>query len=121
MTAHSLVACRGSVALITQEYRTNRAQFPRAELARYEGSWVAFSADGCRIVASGEALLAPSVTRAVIAESPVNHFPRLLPRKAAVAELTPRKGEVLDLPARGLSNPEIYERLEASSRPARTR
>ena len=54
MTAHSLVACRRSVALITQEYRTNRAQFPRAELTRYEGSWVAFSADGCRIVASGD-------------------------------------------------------------------
>src|SRR2546428_10088716 len=71
------------------------------------------------IVAGGEALLAPSVTRAVIVESPVNHFPRRLPRKAAVAELTPRKGEVLDLPARGLSNPEIYERLQASSRSAR--
>jgi hypothetical protein len=40
--------------VITQEYRTNRARFPRAELATYQGAWVAFSADGCRIVAHGE-------------------------------------------------------------------
>jgi hypothetical protein len=40
--------------VITQEYRTNRAQFPQAEAAKYRGMWVAFSADGCRIVASGE-------------------------------------------------------------------
>jgi hypothetical protein len=39
--------------MITQEYRTNRAQFPQAELRKYQGSWVAFSADGCRIVAHG--------------------------------------------------------------------
>jgi hypothetical protein len=40
--------------MISQEYRTNRARFPHAELAKYQGSWVAFSADGCRVVASGE-------------------------------------------------------------------
>jgi hypothetical protein len=40
--------------VVTQEYRTNRARFPQAELARHQGKWVAFSADGCRIVASGE-------------------------------------------------------------------
>lgn len=40
--------------MITQEYRTNRARFPQVELAKYQGMWVAFSADGCRIVASGE-------------------------------------------------------------------
>jgi len=40
--------------VITQEYRTNRARFPQAEAARYRGLWVAFRADGCRIVASGE-------------------------------------------------------------------
>jgi hypothetical protein len=39
--------------MITQAYRTNRARFPRAELAKYQGAWVAFSADGCRIVAQG--------------------------------------------------------------------
>jgi hypothetical protein len=40
--------------VISQEYRNNRAQFPRAELAKYRGSWVAFSADGRSILARGE-------------------------------------------------------------------
>jgi len=39
--------------VITQEYRTNRSQFPQAELADYRGQWVAFSADGCRVVGRG--------------------------------------------------------------------
>jgi hypothetical protein len=39
--------------MISQQYRTNRARFPRAELIKYQGSWVAFSADGRRVVASG--------------------------------------------------------------------
>jgi hypothetical protein len=38
--------------VITQEYRRNRSQFPAAEVAQYQGTWVAFSADGRRIVAS---------------------------------------------------------------------
>ena len=40
--------------MITLEYRNNRARLPRAELAKYQGTWVAFSADGRRIVANGE-------------------------------------------------------------------
>ena len=40
--------------MITQEYRNNRAQFPHAELVKYQGAWVAFSADGRRILARGE-------------------------------------------------------------------
>ena len=40
--------------MISQEYRANRARFPRAELATYQGAWVAFSGDGRRIVAHGE-------------------------------------------------------------------
>jgi hypothetical protein len=44
----------GGIAMVTQEYRSNRARFPRAELAKYQGAWVAFSADGSRIVARGE-------------------------------------------------------------------
>jgi len=34
-----------------QEYRENRSRFPLGELAKYHGQWVAFSLDGCRIIA----------------------------------------------------------------------
>ncbi|HKB38385.1 MAG TPA: DUF5678 domain-containing protein [Gemmataceae bacterium] len=42
--------------MIPAEYQTNRARFPRVELEQYRGSWVAFSGDGRRIVASGETI-----------------------------------------------------------------
>ncbi len=71
-------------------------------------------ADGVRVVASGEALLAPTVTRRLITEfSRMAETPRL---SAAVqaqqyGELTERETEVLVLIAQGLSNAEIASRL----------
>ena len=41
---------------MTKTYRQNRARFPADDLKRYDGQWVAFSADGGRIVASGESI-----------------------------------------------------------------
>ena len=63
-------------------------------------------ADGIRLVAQGEALLAPSATRRLIHE-----FARTSPARRepppAMAELTPRELEVFRLIARGRSNAEI--------------
>jgi DNA-binding NarL/FixJ family response regulator len=75
--------------------------------------------DAVRVVAAGEALLAPTVTRRLIAE-----FARLRPRPrqptAQVHGLTPRETEVLRLIAEGLSNPEIAARLVVSEETVKT-
>ena len=73
-----------------------------------------------RIVAGGEALLAPAVTRTVIEEFARREPTPASSPPAALSELTSREREVLDLLARGLSNPEICQRLVISEATAKT-
>jgi DNA-binding NarL/FixJ family response regulator len=73
---------------------------------------------GVQLVAQGEALLAPSVTRRLIEE-----FARAAPTRpppAALAELTPRELEVFRLLARGLSNAELATQLIVSEATVKT-
>ncbi|MEU3299481.1 MULTISPECIES: response regulator transcription factor [unclassified Streptomyces] len=68
-------------------------------------------ADGVRVVAAGEALLAPTVTRRLITEfSRISAAPRP-PALAQIGDLTERETEVLVLIAQGLSNAEIASHL----------
>jgi DNA-binding NarL/FixJ family response regulator len=75
--------------------------------------------EAVRVVAAGDALLAPSVTRRLIAE-----FARLRPPQRARHEdldaLTPRETEILTLVAAGLSNHEIADRLVLSNETVKT-
>lgn len=61
-----------------------------------------------RVAAAGDALLAPSVTRRLIARFAQD---RTRARPQLPADLTPRETEVLTLLAEGLSNTEIADRL----------
>ncbi len=72
-----------------------------------------------RVLARGEALLAPSVTGRVIAELVSMPAPDR-PAPEQLEELTAREREVMALVARGLTNHEIAERLVVSPATART-
>jgi DNA-binding NarL/FixJ family response regulator len=76
-------------------------------------------ADAVRVVAAGDGLLAPSVTRRLIAE-----FARLGARRSPdrknLKDLTDRETEVLALVARGLANAEIAAQLFVAEQTIKT-
>jgi len=74
--------------------------------------------EAVRVVAAGEALLSPSVTRRLIGEFAARA--KEPPRAAVLEELTDREREVMALAAAGLSNDQIAERLVVSSATAKT-
>jgi len=74
--------------------------------------------EAVRVVAAGEALLAPAITRRLIAE-----FARIRPKaptQGTLAALTPRETDVLRLLAEGLSNPELAARLHVGEETVKT-
>jgi len=76
--------------------------------------------DAVRVIAAGEALLAPAVTRRLISE-----FTRMRPvsgtlPSAVLGALTPRETEVLRLVAEGMSNPEVARRLVVTEETVKT-
>jgi DNA-binding NarL/FixJ family response regulator len=75
--------------------------------------------DAVRVVAAGEALLAPTVTRRLIGEF-TRQRPRATQGGEQLSSLTPRETEVLRLIAAGMSNPEIAKRLVVTEETVKT-
>ena len=76
--------------------------------------------DAVRVIAVGEALLAPAVTRRLISEFALLHREPETSSAAALTALTPRETQVLRLVAEGLSNPEIARRLTVTEETVKT-
>ncbi|MFE9123243.1 response regulator [Streptomyces sp. NPDC007172] len=76
--------------------------------------------EAVRTVARGEGLIAPAVTRRLIAEFASSARPVAPRRPAALDTLTRREGEVLSCLGRGLSNAEIAARLDMAEATVKT-
>ncbi|WP_328299974.1 response regulator transcription factor [Streptomyces sp. NBC_00435] len=76
-------------------------------------------AEAVRVIAAGEALLAPNITKRLITEFSRMGAPRA-PSKARIDELTERETEVLSLVAQGMSNAEIAEHLILAEQTVKT-
>jgi DNA-binding NarL/FixJ family response regulator len=76
--------------------------------------------DAVRVIAAGDGLLAPAVTRRLISEFALQQPKPDAPSTAGIADLTPRETQVLRLLAEGLSNPEIAARLVVTDETVKT-
>ncbi|GLW68047.1 DNA-binding response regulator [Kitasatospora phosalacinea] len=124
-TAELAVRCPGSRVLVLTTFEVDAYVFAavRAGAAGFllKRTPPERLLDGIRTVASGEALLSPSVTRRLLAEFARSAPPPASPAvQAALDRLTPREHEVLRLLGRGRSNQEIAAALHLGEATVKT-